>query len=193
MPSWRRVLARARVGFVFWPGSPRYVAPGDGEGDCARACRRTCMKVGVFVDEPVEDVARVMDDGRVWTWRSCTDTKRPEYCREAAGPSGRSSRPSAWQTTDRVNIDGLRSRRRPARRRARSGASRRNRPDRELGLGARDRGDAADDSRRRFERRQHQARGSIGAAVRRRRLVGRGVGAGREGSGPVENVFRGAA
>jgi tryptophan synthase beta subunit len=54
-------LGASAVGFVFWPGSPRYVAP-----DVARAIVRQLppfvAAVGVFVDQPLEHVRAVADE-----------------------------------------------------------------------------------------------------------------------------------
>jgi phosphoribosylanthranilate isomerase len=48
------------IGFIFWPGSPRYISP-----EAARAVVRAkasgVKAVGVFVDEPVERVQQIAD------------------------------------------------------------------------------------------------------------------------------------
>jgi len=53
-------LGAAALGFVFWPSSPRYIAP-----EVARIIAERVpphvMKVGVFVDEQVEEIARIVD------------------------------------------------------------------------------------------------------------------------------------
>ena len=53
-------LGAAALGFVFWPSSPRYIAP-----EVARIIAERVpphvMKVGVFVDEQVEEVARIVE------------------------------------------------------------------------------------------------------------------------------------
>jgi phosphoribosylanthranilate isomerase len=46
------------VGFVFWPRSPRYVAP-EVAADIVRGLPPDVMAVGVFVDEPLETIRDV--------------------------------------------------------------------------------------------------------------------------------------
>jgi phosphoribosylanthranilate isomerase len=53
-------LGAAAVGFVFWPASPRYVAA-DTARSIAAELPANVMKVGVFVDDDVENVRRVME------------------------------------------------------------------------------------------------------------------------------------
>jgi phosphoribosylanthranilate isomerase len=53
-------LGASAIGFIFWPKSPRYIAPEAAQMIAARESVRA-VKVGVFVDEPVESVARTMD------------------------------------------------------------------------------------------------------------------------------------
>jgi phosphoribosylanthranilate isomerase len=53
-------LGANAVGFVFWPGSPRYVMPAMAR-TMVEGLPAGVMKVGVFVDEPVEEVARIMN------------------------------------------------------------------------------------------------------------------------------------
>lgn len=57
-------LGAFAVGFVFWPGSPRVV-------DAPRArvigasLPPAVKKVGVFVDQPLEDISRIADEARL--------------------------------------------------------------------------------------------------------------------------------
>ena len=51
-------LGASAIGFNFWPGSPRYLAPEDA-GDALAAVPKSVWKVGVFVDEPAERVAAI--------------------------------------------------------------------------------------------------------------------------------------
>ncbi len=48
------------VGFVFWPKSPRYVAP-DTAAAIVADLPRHVLSVGVFVDAPLDDVQRVAE------------------------------------------------------------------------------------------------------------------------------------
>jgi len=43
------------IGFVFWKGSPRYIEP-ERAGEIAAALPARVMTVGVFVNEPVDDI-----------------------------------------------------------------------------------------------------------------------------------------
>ena len=45
------------IGFIFWPGSKRYVTPEDGELLRENLKNAPFRKVGVFVNTPVEDIA----------------------------------------------------------------------------------------------------------------------------------------
>ena len=73
-------LGAAAIGFVFWPNSPRYIAP-DAAGLIAERVPSHVMKVGVFVDEPVEHVARVVEDTGLDA-AQLHGHETPEYCRE---------------------------------------------------------------------------------------------------------------
>ena len=48
------------IGFVFWPRSPRAVTP-DGAAEIIAALPATVTTVGVFVDEPLEGIRRVIE------------------------------------------------------------------------------------------------------------------------------------
>lgn len=72
-------LGAAAVGFVFWPGSPRYIAPATARAMTADV-PAAVSKVGVFVDESPEHVARIVDDLGL----DCVQLhgqETPEYCR----------------------------------------------------------------------------------------------------------------
>ena len=73
-------LGASALGFVFWPDSPRYVS-----AETAKAidCERTgnVLKVGVFVDQPVEDVARIMDEAGLDV-AQLHGHESPDYCRQ---------------------------------------------------------------------------------------------------------------
>jgi phosphoribosylanthranilate isomerase len=87
-------LGAAAIGFVFWPNSPRYIAP-----EVARAITErvppNVMKVGVFVDEPVEQIARIVDEAGLDA-AQLHGHETAEYCRQltvrlTASGSGRTS------------------------------------------------------------------------------------------------------
>ena len=48
------------IGFIFWPGSPRYISPEDARGIVRRKSHEV-KAVGVFVDEPVDRVRQIAD------------------------------------------------------------------------------------------------------------------------------------
>ena len=68
------------LGFVFWPGSPRHIT-----ADKARAIAAQVpdmvAKVGVFVDQPIDEVARTMDDVGL-DIAQLHGHESPEYCRQ---------------------------------------------------------------------------------------------------------------
>ena len=51
-------LGASAIGFIFWPGSPRYISPEDARGIVRRKAAGV-KAVGVFVDEPVERVQQI--------------------------------------------------------------------------------------------------------------------------------------
>lgn len=51
-------LGASAIGFIFWPKSPRYVDPETARA-IAAALPRTVVCVGVFVDQPIEDMQRI--------------------------------------------------------------------------------------------------------------------------------------
>lgn len=53
-------LGAAAIGFIFWPGSPRYVDPADARV-VAQALPPFVTAVGVFADQPVDDLRRVVE------------------------------------------------------------------------------------------------------------------------------------
>jgi phosphoribosylanthranilate isomerase len=52
-------LGASALGFVFWPGSPRYIDPTSARDIVQRNAGRV-QSVGVFVDQPVEEVAHIV-------------------------------------------------------------------------------------------------------------------------------------
>jgi phosphoribosylanthranilate isomerase len=73
-------LGASALGFVFWPNSPRCVSTGTAKV-IAATVPATVLKVGVFVDQPVEEVARIMDDAALDV-AQLHGHESPEYCRE---------------------------------------------------------------------------------------------------------------
>jgi phosphoribosylanthranilate isomerase len=60
-------LGASAIGFIFWPGSPRFVEP-DRAREIVRALPAGVTPVGVFVDQPLEyimEVARIVRLGAV--------------------------------------------------------------------------------------------------------------------------------
>jgi phosphoribosylanthranilate isomerase len=49
------------LGFILWPGSRRHVDPALAAG-IARTMRRRAQLVGVFVNQPLDDIARAVDE-----------------------------------------------------------------------------------------------------------------------------------
>ena len=46
------------IGFILWPGSPRYVDPAEAAA-IARVVRRKVRVAGVFVDQPLDEVVQI--------------------------------------------------------------------------------------------------------------------------------------
>jgi phosphoribosylanthranilate isomerase len=57
-------LGATAVGFIFWLGSPRRVAPADAAAIGA-VLPQEVWKVGVFVDAPADDIRRVIEEARL--------------------------------------------------------------------------------------------------------------------------------
>jgi len=75
-------LGASALGFVFWPNSPRYVTAEVAKGIAANVPEHV-LKVGVFVDQAVEEVARIMDDVG-FDVAQLHGHETPEYCRQLA-------------------------------------------------------------------------------------------------------------
>ena len=73
-------LGATALGFVFWPGSPRRIEP-DTAGSIAAQVRQPVMKIGVFVNAPIDDVARVVEEVGLDAVQ-LHGSETPEYCRE---------------------------------------------------------------------------------------------------------------
>jgi phosphoribosylanthranilate isomerase len=77
-------LGAGALGFVFWRDSPRYIAP-----EAARAIAQQipahAQKVGVFVDEDLDQVRHIMDFVGL-DFAQLHGHETAEYCRELMGP-----------------------------------------------------------------------------------------------------------
>ena len=101
-------LGADALGFVFWPSSPRYIAP-EAAAAIAQRIPPPIMKVGVFVDESIDDVARIMDEVGLDA-AQLHGHETPEYCRElmalaAPKPEGRRRVIKAIGMTENGTID----------------------------------------------------------------------------------------
>jgi phosphoribosylanthranilate isomerase len=74
------------LGMVFWPGSPRRCPP-DEAARIAGALRRQAELVGVFVDAPLDRVAKAADELGLSMVQLHGD-EGPSYCAEAARRTG---------------------------------------------------------------------------------------------------------
>lgn len=73
------------VGFVFVPGSPRQTAPRTAAAVSERLARRNVLSVGVFMDQPEEDVLRIAREAEV-DLIQLHGAEPPEFAK-AFGPS----------------------------------------------------------------------------------------------------------
>jgi phosphoribosylanthranilate isomerase len=80
-------LGASALGFVFWPGSPRYIAH-ETAGDIVRRNAGRVQSVGVFVDQPPEEVMQIMDVVGL-DIAQLHGVESPEYCRQILQPGGR--------------------------------------------------------------------------------------------------------
>jgi phosphoribosylanthranilate isomerase len=72
-------LGASALGFIFWPGSPRYVEPAAAKA-IAASLPASVAKVGVFVDEPADAIARIMDEAGLDV-AQLHGRETPEFCR----------------------------------------------------------------------------------------------------------------
>jgi phosphoribosylanthranilate isomerase len=73
-------LGATALGFIFWPGSPRFIAPNDAR-DIVQELSARVTTVGVFVNEPVELVRQIMDVAGLDV-AQLHGAESPEYCRQ---------------------------------------------------------------------------------------------------------------
>ena len=78
------------MGFIFWPKSSRYVNHGDYPRDSSAAKimgtvpATHCKRVGVFVDEDIEQVRRIADEYAL-DYIQLHGKESPEYCAQLKG------------------------------------------------------------------------------------------------------------
>jgi phosphoribosylanthranilate isomerase len=73
-------LGANALGFIFWPGSPRYISVEKAKVIVTNVPPHV-LKVGVFVDEPIEEVARIVNDVGLDV-AQLHGHESPEYCRQ---------------------------------------------------------------------------------------------------------------
>jgi phosphoribosylanthranilate isomerase len=73
-------LGASALGFVFWPGSPRCITQAAAKAIVANVPANV-WKVGVFVDQSADDVARAMDEVGLDV-AQLHGHESPEYCRD---------------------------------------------------------------------------------------------------------------
>jgi phosphoribosylanthranilate isomerase len=77
-------LGATAVGFVFWPGSPRAIGPADARS-IVDALPPLVTPVGVFVDQPEEQVSQIASDVRLGAVQ-LHGKEPPDYCRRLRRP-----------------------------------------------------------------------------------------------------------
>jgi phosphoribosylanthranilate isomerase len=77
-------LGASAVGFVFWPASPRAIGPGDARR-IVDALPPLLTPVGVFVDQPEEEVSRIASDVRLGAVQ-LHGKEGPDYCQQLRRP-----------------------------------------------------------------------------------------------------------
>jgi phosphoribosylanthranilate isomerase len=76
-------LGANALGFVFWPKSPRYVAPGTARAIADRLPTGV-IRVGVFVDDEVDVIKKTIDAAAL-TAVQLHGVETPDYCRKLTG------------------------------------------------------------------------------------------------------------
>src|SRR3954467_14543066 len=74
------------IGFILWPKSPRYADPGVAAG-IARVVRRRIETVGVFVNQPLDEIEGLVDALGV-THVQLHGDEGPSFCAAVAHPPG---------------------------------------------------------------------------------------------------------
>jgi phosphoribosylanthranilate isomerase len=76
-------LGATAIGFIFWPGSPRYIAA-EAARDIVRRVSANVITVGVFVNEPIERVQAIMESVKL-DRAQLHGAESPEFCRQLIG------------------------------------------------------------------------------------------------------------
>ncbi len=92
------------IGLIMWPQSPRLVSPEVAE-EIGAALRRQVEVVGVFVNQPLDDVALAADRIGL-TMLQLHGDEGPAYCREAARRTGAKVMKAA-RVKDAAQVRGL--------------------------------------------------------------------------------------
>jgi phosphoribosylanthranilate isomerase len=75
-------LGASALGFVFWPGSPRYISE-DSARDIVRRNAGAVASVGVFVDQDPDEVARIVETVGL-NMAQLHGSESADYCRTLA-------------------------------------------------------------------------------------------------------------
>jgi len=73
-------LGANALGFIFWRGSPRYISVEKAKAIVTNVAPHI-LKIGVFVDQPFDEVARIVDDVGL-DGAQLHGHESPEYCRQ---------------------------------------------------------------------------------------------------------------
>jgi phosphoribosylanthranilate isomerase len=73
-------LGASALGFIFWPGSPRYISY-ESAAEIVRRNAGRVQSVGVFVDQPPEEVMHIMEVVGL-DIAQLHGSESPEYCRQ---------------------------------------------------------------------------------------------------------------
>jgi phosphoribosylanthranilate isomerase len=83
-------LGATAIGLVFWPKSPRFL-PLEAAKEIASNVGGSVLKAGVFVDQPMDEVVRIMDEAELDV-AQLHGHETPEYCRQLMNQSAVSGR-----------------------------------------------------------------------------------------------------
>jgi phosphoribosylanthranilate isomerase len=80
-------LGASALGFIFWPGSPRYITA-ESAGEIVRRNAGRVQSVGVFVDQPPEEVMHIMEVAGL-DIAQLHGAESAGYCQRILQPGGR--------------------------------------------------------------------------------------------------------